>query len=519
MTTPTEAAALSGNNPAALFSRLARLIDRRPASVLPLWIFAYFAVLWRAANRPLWFDELLTYYVSTSPTSEAFVGTRFLDPTPPLSYFFFRASVALFGDSPFATRLPSLLAFLAASLIVYVLVKRRLGGGLGLAALAIFWSSSLTVYAVEARPYGLLLALFSIAMLCWLNAIQVGRWTAWHTGLAVAIGAMFLTHCFSPPFAAAIGVGELFRTIVLRRTDNTAKLDKRVWTALLAPLGILPLYIPLVGHARALLCPPEFAATLVTVPKFYLAILAPLLPTIGSILLIWMAGHGTRRRVRWGGLTRPHEVAFSIAAFLAPLVAISYSNWSGAPFWVRYGIGAILGGTLILVALLAFATKRNPNVAVPAAGLILILFCVTKAGTGRLVEEYENTSTDYRMIRRDLPFVTASGLTFLEMDHREPPGFINRLYYLTDKESALRYHTSIFEGFPILQHWFPTRANVTPYRDFVSRNPQFLVLATRGYPEDWLLSKLETDGAKVRLIQDLKTGYRDCELYEVTPRP
>ena len=513
MTISTEVEAPAGVKLATFFNRLASFIDRRPASVLPLWITAYFAVLWRAAHRPLWFDELLTYYVSTAPTLKSFFGTRFLDPTPPLSFLFVRAGIALFGDSPFVTRLPSMLGFLAASLIVYVLVTRRFGGGLGLAALGICWSSWLTAYAVEARPYGLLLGLFSVAMLCWLNAAQANRWTAWHAGVALAIGAMFLTHCFSPPFAAAIGVGEVVRTIASRR------IDKKVWAALLAPLCILPLYLPLIRDARALRCPPEFAATLITVPKLYLAIFAPLLPAMGLILLFWLTGYGRGRRVHIGELAQPHEIAFAIAAVLAPLVTIGYSYWSGAPIWGRYGIGAILGAALILTAMLAFATRRNSSAAVAAAGLILILFGVTRAGTGTLLTTYENTSTDYRTLQPDLPFVTASGLTFLEMDHREAPAFISRLYYLTDRESALRYHTNIFEGLPILRELFPIRANVAPYRDFASRNRQFLVLGTRGHPEDWLLRKLDADGADIRLLKNMTTGYRDRELYQVTLRP
>jgi hypothetical protein len=510
--TPTETSA-SPPPSAPLLARIASFVDRRPNVVLPVWIFAYFAVLWRPAHRPLWFDELLTYYVSAAPSAGSYLHTRFLDPTPPLSYFFFRASIALFGDSPFAARLPSLLGFLGASLIVYRLIARRLGGAIGLAALGIFWSSSLTVYAVEARPYGLLLAWFALATLCWWNAITTARWTMWHAGLALSIAAMFLTHCFSPPFAAAIGAAELVRAVASRR------IDKRVWAALLAPISVLPLYLPLVKDARALLCPPAFAATLVTVPKIYLAILAPLLPSIGAIVLIFLAAYGRGPRALLSNLARPHEIAFAIASFLAPLVTICYSHWSGAPFWLRYAIGAIAGATLILAALLALATRRNSNLAAAAAGLILMLFCVTRAGTGHLVEWYDNTSTGYRAVRPDLPFVTASGLTFLEMDRREQPAFLSRLYYLTDRDSALRYHTNIFEGMPILKQWFPVRANIELYRDFTSRNRQFLVLATQGFPEDWLLLKLAEDGAQIRLLREENTGYRDRELYEVTLRP
>ena len=496
-----------------LLSKVAGWIDRRSAWMLPLWIAAYFVVLWEPAHRPLWYDELFTYYVATSPTLERFIGCiRFVDLNPPLSYLFVRLSIATFGDSPFVTRLPSILSFLVASLVVWKMISRRMGGGMGLAALGIMWSFSLTAFAVEARPYALLLAFFSLAVLCWLKAAEASHWTKWHAGLVAAIVAMLLTHCFSPAAVAAIGAGELVRTAVRRRVD------KRVWLALFAPMALLPLYIPLVRNAQAMVYPEAFKASAITVPKFYLGIMVPVLPAMGLMLLFWLAGRRESTQQSWSNLAQPHEIAFAIAAFLSPLVTIGYCIWSGVPYWSRYGVSAALGGGLILAALFAFVTKRNSKATVTSAAVILILFCMTRAMTGSLSENYRNTSAIYRTIRPELPFVTASGLTFLEMDHREPPGFANRLFYLTDKDSALRYHATIFEGFPILQKWFPIRAKVEPYEEFIHRNREFLVLATPGYPEDWLLLKLKSDGAEIRLSQDSRTGYRDHLLYEVKVR-
>jgi hypothetical protein len=514
MTTATDVPASTWERVSASLERLAKLIDRRPALALPVWIAAYFAVLWAPAHRPLWYDELFTYYTAMSPSWDRFAGSILhVDLNPPLSYFFVRSGIVLFGDSAFVTRLPSLLGFLAATLIVFELVRRRLGGGFGLAALGILWSFSLTAYAVEARPYGLLLAFFSLATLCWLNAAEKDSWTKWHTGLAAAISAMFLMHCFSPVFAAAIGCGEMVRAMVLKR------IDRRVWAALLAPLSILPLYLPLVRNATALLTPTAFDATAMSVPRFYLGILYPIVPAMGLLLLFWLVGRVKGPRVHWWDFAALHELAFSIAAFLAPLVLIGYCIWSGVPFWQRYGVGAALGGSLMLTAFLAVITRRNSGAAVASAGLILILFCVTKAGTGRLMKQYENPSTNYRTTHPELPFVTASGLTFLEMDHREAPEFTTRLYYLTDREAAVRNHSTIFEGLPQLRQWFPVRSKIEPYRDFIRRSPRFLVLATPEFPEDWLLPKLQADGAQIRLLQELKTGYRDHHLYEVTLHP
>lgn len=512
MTTRTEVAALIEEKRESLAHRVISLIDRHPVVVLPLWIIAYFSVLWHAAHRPLWYDELFTYNVSMSPTFEVFwARIRHVDLNPPLIYLFVRSSIALFGDTPFVTRIPSLLAYLGASLIVFQLMVRRFGGGIGLAALGIFWSFSLTSFAVEARTYSLLLALFTIAMLCWLNAAEASRWTKWHAGLAASIVGMLLTHCFSPLFAAAIGFGELVRAVVSRR------IDKRVWIVLVAPLSLVPLYIPLVRNAHSYLLPPAFDATLSTAPWFYLRIFFPVLPVVCLMLVLGIGGRKWKTTLAWRDLAQPHELAFSIATLALPAIIISYCYWSGLAFFGRYGIGAALGGCLILTALLAKITRRRVDASVASAVIILLLFCWTRGGTKLIAEPYDDASLAYQTISPGLPFVAACGLTFLEMDHRESPDFAKRLFYLTDMESAMKYTRSNgFESYPTLRRWVPIRANIAQYHEFVKHNPQFLVLASPDCPLEWLLMKLKDDGANVRLLQESKFGYRDRNLYEVT---
>ena len=69
--------------------------------------------------------------------------------------------------------------------------------------------------------------------------------------------------CFSPPFAAAIGVGELVRTAVSKR------IDKRIWAAILLPLCVLPLYVPVVSNlVHGLLTPHALEAKPSTIPLF-----------------------------------------------------------------------------------------------------------------------------------------------------------------------------------------------------------------------------------------------------------
>jgi len=117
----------------------------------------------------------------------------------------------------------------------------------------------------------------------------------------------------------------------------------------------------------------------------------------------------------------------------------------------------------------------------------------------------------------ELPFVAASGLTFLELDHYESQALTSRLYYLTDLASATKYsHATLWEGYRDMKPYFPLRGNIDHYRDFLSKHRHFLVLGTDWYPEDWLIPKLKDDRqVKITLLTSLKLPYKDLDIYDV----
>jgi len=59
--------------------------------------------------------------------------------------------------------------------------------------------------------------------------------------------------------------------------------------------------------------------------------------------------------------------------------------------------------------------------------------------------------------------MAANGMTFLEMDHREELGFTR----------SPRSETIFEEVFPEVRKWFPVRAKIEPYHEFVAHNRQF----------------------------------------------
>lgn len=485
-------------------------MDRRPQLLLPLWIGVFLAVMWPAATRPLWYDELVTHHIAMSPSWERFVDSLLsVDLQPPLNFLLVRVSVWLFGDSALSVRLPSLLAFLIASLIVFYLARRRWRGVFGILAISVFWCLWLVSFAVEGRPYALMLALFACAFYCWTYAIEQAEWSRWHGGLALSLGGLFLSHCFGPVCGAAIGVGELVRTARTRRMDG------RVWIAILAPLAVLPVYIPLLRNSSTIRFPEIFQVNGLTLPRFYLLLVAPVLPGVAlAAAYRWLVKPGPLRR--WREIGAAHELGFCIAALCGPALIAVYCAWSEVAFFSRYGIGAMLGAELLIVALLA---KWVPDrrAALALAALLLGIFVWGRGFTGQMTARFTNATAGYRAIRTDLPFVTANGLTFLEMDDRESDAFTRRLVYLTDNEAALRYiHSNMFEGLVKVQRVFTIRGSVRPYERFVRENRKFVVFARPEDHENWLLSKLKDDGARIELLSEEKaTGYLDHRVYGV----
>jgi hypothetical protein len=90
------------------------------------------------------------------------------------------------------------------------------------------------------------------------------------------------------------------------------------------------------------------------------------------------------------------------------------------------------------------------------------------------------------------------------------------VFYLHDRAAAIQFaHATIFEDLEDFQRAFKLPGTVKAYARFVAEHPKFLVLATPGYPEDWLLKKLAADGAKIISLGSYLTPYKDKRLFEI----
>jgi hypothetical protein len=66
-----------------------------------------------------------------------------------------------------------------------------------------------------------------------------------------------------------------------------------------------------------------------------------------------------------------------------------------------------------------------------------------------------------------------------------------------------------------MKPYFPISANVASYTDFIRQHREFLVLGTYDAPEEWLLQKLDDDGARLTWLGTHQVPYVDSDLYLV----
>ena len=231
----------------ALAKRLANAVGH---GAIPI---AAFAVLYLvetsmiATRKPLWNDELYTYYFSrVSSVADLWRALETgADQAPPLSYLLTRASFGVFGVGHFSIRFPEIVAFLLFCLCLYAFVRRRTNQLHGLMAMLVPMVTGAYYYASEARAYGLVLAFAALALVCWQLATEGAHRRTALIGLSLSLGLASSSHYYAGLLLVPLGLGELARTFVVRRVDVA------VWVAFAGALLPLAAFVQLVRAARS----------------------------------------------------------------------------------------------------------------------------------------------------------------------------------------------------------------------------------------------------------------------------
>ncbi len=231
-------------------SRLFSSLDSNPGdklaviTLVALIVYASARSLCQAATRPLWFDELCTWImVQQHPLSVLWNALKDgVDGQPPLFYLLERPVAAAIANEQISYRLLSILGLACTVACLFHLIRKRSGNLNALFCAAIPLLTLLyDPYAVEARPYTLIVACLAIALVCYDRAPNP-RWMLL-MGLSLALAEAL--HYYAVLAMAPFILAEMALTVRIRRPRWA------VWAALSSSLIPLAAFWPLLSSLKA----------------------------------------------------------------------------------------------------------------------------------------------------------------------------------------------------------------------------------------------------------------------------
>lgn len=480
---------------------------RRKELYLALIAALYFASGCAASRaKLLWYDEFFMWHLSRLPAIGDIWHALAIGATndAPLNYILPRAAAAIAGPGPVAFRLGAMLGVAVMCACLFVYAHRRFGLVHGFLALLIPLSTEVMYYAVEGRPYGVMLGCAGAAFFCWTQAAEGRRRALSLAGLAFSLAAAVSTHYVAVLLWVPLAAGELVR---IRRRQ----LDWPIWLAMALGAGPLLFFLPLIRASSQYSAHIWESAGLSAAQGTYGLLLAPLsLPLVAALVLLSLLprarreGHIAFRRLPL------HEGVAATCLALLPFFGLLLGKLVTGTYMPRYALASIIGVTVLFVAAISGHVRFTAVLTVVLGGCFWFNAVQALKGFGAdPAREYRTFDTG---LNSGLPVVVSNADLFLKLEEYGPPELRARLYFLEDSAAALR-----FLGNDTGERNMRGLRQVTPlpivdYAPFVRAHQRFLVCGAFINRFDWLLQQLRSDGARVEYLRE--TG--DWFLFDVS---
>ena len=325
--------------------------------IVPALLLVFAVWAWSASRGTrLVFDELLEIAAATAPTRGQVLASlaEGVDFNPPLSHFAIRYSMALLGNTEVAARLPAFLGFATMLICLYAFLSRELGRSYGVLAMLVILCSPVRLYAVQARPYGLVLGLTGLILVLYRLAARQSKRSFALLGIAFCAAALAATHYYAVLVVAVLLGAEGFRTYERKRLD---------WAVLLGctapPIAVLWLLHDAIRRQRLQLTHYFSRGNLLSFdhgydflavdPLVYCLALALLAGVLG---LLWASGKPPAT-IRVLMKPRLSDIAFAMGLLLLPIIGACVTQFITHAYVPRYFLPAAVG----FVVCLCYAVK------------------------------------------------------------------------------------------------------------------------------------------------------------------
>ena len=484
-------------------------IEKVSVSLLAiLMIYAAVRCYCRAVAQPFWYDEICTFIMVRQQRIPILWSAlkHGADGQPPVFYLAERLATALIPNENVAFRWLSILGLLCTLLCLFLYVRKRRGNAIALLCAVIPMVTILYKdYAVESRPYSLVVACIAFALVCYQRA-PAFRWMIL-MGFSLALAQSF--HYYA-----------LFAFLPFIASESVLFLMERhlrwpVWLALAS--GLLPLlfFWPLLWQSKAIygahfwsqpslqVAEQSYGNYLVT--DYVTGVLiaaATALAVLGTMLYKIRSG---AREVGSPG-ERLQEPILILTLLGLPFVAFVLTKLSHGGLTDKYMLPAVLAFPLALSYVFP-QYERKSKAPLFLFGAFLMAFGYQE------IPFWSSYSGDFSSPARgveafvtvaghaNLPIVVSDPLQFLPLSHYASPGWNLRFVSLVDAPQALTYagQDTPDKQLPILASYYPLQ--VYDYQEFAAKHPVFLLYSTNGgVGRDWWPRKLKDDGYMLRAL-------------------
>jgi hypothetical protein len=478
-----------------------------------LIVYATIRSIFAAATRAFWFDEICTWIVVHQLRVADIWSAleRAADGQPPMFYLIERFAASLVKNDEIALRLPSILAFAWVVLCLFMIIRKRRGNTIALVCASIPLLTILfSTYAVEARPYSLVLACLSTAVLCYQHAPRA-RWMIL-MGLSMA-------------FAEALHYYAIFGLVPFMLAEAILFLRTRqfrliVWSAFAC--SFLPVVIcwPLLARFRAYYgahywgLPSLFGAEAIYGWFFNTTFVWGAVIAGATALGVFATMFVAERRAARGGPSTGalfYDELLVLGFLGIPFVGMLATKLVHGGSTPRYFMAALLGFPLAAGCSLPRFQRRAT--AVFANGLIFLVvflaFLVQEQSfwstyTNRLVSPADSVEALLGSAgHSDLPVVVSRAHDFLQLAHYASPEWGRRFVSVVDPQQALVYigTDSDDKELPALRPLTSVPLQVYDFHVFADEHQAFLLYSSNGgFGDDWWISKLFRDGYRIRAV-------------------
>lgn len=427
------------------------------------------------------------------------------------------AAAKLFGSTAFALRLPSLLGFLLMQLCLFASVRRYSTERAALVAMAFPALTATLFYSAEARPYGLLLGLCALMLICWQRVCEKNRTAGSLAALALVIALALNTHYFAILLLIPLYAAEFVRTVRLR------KLDLAMAGAMVAGTACFALTLPFQHAASEFRLHYYNAGTLSVraISQAYRSLLmdyTQLSPAVqrsiafafvSLAVMFVVAGYAVlQRRVLPAG-----DMVFVVGLIALPLFGFLLGRFVTHSFEVRYVLCAIVGISVAVGLMFAPLLQRS---VLPVAAVL----CVAVAVTGWLRVRHEMRTSWVVLAGLRVPsevkaavLASPTGRLYVQdMGHfdvaslYEPdPELRARLALVYSRENEIRFDGHDTASVTAMHMHAFTSHTIVEYAEW-KREPGQKVLWQFDSGWNWTKQALAADGAAVQPVGRIGEG-------------